>query len=266
MNGVLVAVLRVPAIIATLGTLSAYRGFTLLLAGGKQITLTQLPAGYTDWARGTVIVLPLFVVIALVVVTVAALVLRQTTFGRQVYAVGSNPEAAEILGIRTRLITIVDVRRLRPARGRRRRHVGHGVRDDQRHRGDRRHAPGHRGRGRRRREHQRRLGDRGRRRARRAVPGVHPERADPAAAVAVLAAGDLRPRDPHRGRPRRRAPPRRPALARPGDGGHEPPPARYARPLGDAPARRPRRADRDRGHACRRCSSRAATSRTSPRP
>jgi rhamnose transport system permease protein len=106
LNGVLVAVLRVPAIIATLGTLSAYRGFTLLLAGGKQITLTQLPPGYTDWARGTVIFLPLFVVIALVVVTVAALVLRQTTIGRQVYALGSNPEAAEILGIRTRLITI----------------------------------------------------------------------------------------------------------------------------------------------------------------
>ena len=44
--------------------------------------------------------------IALIVVTVAALVLRQTTIGRQVYALGSNPEAAEILGIRTRLITI----------------------------------------------------------------------------------------------------------------------------------------------------------------
>src|SRR6185369_8932541 len=70
--------------------------------------------------------------------------------------------------------------------------------------------------GRRRRQHQRRLGDRGRRRDRRVVPGVHPERADPAEAVAVLAAGDLRPRDPHRGRHRRRAAPRRPALAGPG--------------------------------------------------
>src|SRR6185369_14613154 len=70
--------------------------------------------------------------------------------------------------------------------------------------------------GRGRREHQRRLGDRGRRRDRRVVPGVHPERADPAEAVAVLAAGDLRPRDPHRGRHRRRAAPRRPALAGPG--------------------------------------------------
>jgi rhamnose transport system permease protein len=106
-NGVLVALLRVPAIIATLGTLSAYRGLTLLLAGGKQITLTQLPQGYTDWARANVAGIPLFVVIAVVVVAVVAVILRQSPFGRQVYAVGSNPEAAEILGIRTRLITVV---------------------------------------------------------------------------------------------------------------------------------------------------------------
>jgi rhamnose transport system permease protein len=105
-NGILVAVFRVPAIIATLGTLSAYRGFTLLLAGGKQIKLNQLPACYTDWARATVVFLQLFVVIALVVVTVTAVILRQTRIGRQVYALGSNPEAAEILGIRTRLITV----------------------------------------------------------------------------------------------------------------------------------------------------------------
>jgi rhamnose transport system permease protein len=106
-NGVLVAFFRVPAIIATLGTLSAYRGLTLLIAGGKQITLTQLPAGYTDWARANVLGIPLFVVIAVVVVAVVAVILRQAAFGRQVYAVGSNPEAAEILGIRTRLITLV---------------------------------------------------------------------------------------------------------------------------------------------------------------
>lgn len=106
-NGFLVAVLGVPAIIATLGTLSVYRGITLFIAGGKQVTLTQLPAGYADWARFTILGVPLFVVIAVSVVAIAALLLRQTRFGRQVYAVGSNPEAAEILGIRTRLIKFV---------------------------------------------------------------------------------------------------------------------------------------------------------------
>ena len=106
-NGFVVAVLRVPSIVATLGTLSVYRGFVLLIAGGKQVTLTDLPVGYTDAARATVAGLPLFLVIAFGIVVITAVVLRQTRFGRQVYAVGSNPEAASILGIRAGAITFL---------------------------------------------------------------------------------------------------------------------------------------------------------------
>ena len=106
-NGVVVAVLHVPSIVATLGTLSIYRGFVLFVAGGKQVTLTDLPAGYTDAARATIVGIPLFLLIAVVIVAVVAVIMRQTRFGRQVYAVGSNPEAAEILGIRAGLITFV---------------------------------------------------------------------------------------------------------------------------------------------------------------
>ncbi|HET9755046.1 MAG TPA: ABC transporter permease [Candidatus Limnocylindrales bacterium] len=106
-NGIVVGALRVPAIVATLGTLSIYRGIVFLLAGGKQVTLTDLPEGYTALARANVFGIPLFFVIALIIVVVAAIVLRQTRFGRQIYAVGSNPEAAEILGIRAGLVTFV---------------------------------------------------------------------------------------------------------------------------------------------------------------
>jgi rhamnose transport system permease protein len=107
-NGVVVGIFRVPSIVATLGTLSIYRGLAFLLAGGKQVTLTDLPAGYADAVRATLFgVIPLFPMIALVIVTVAAVILRQTRFGRSVYAVGSNPEAAEILGIRARVVTFV---------------------------------------------------------------------------------------------------------------------------------------------------------------
>jgi rhamnose transport system permease protein len=103
-NGFLVTALRVPAIVATLGTLSLFRGFDYLIAGGKQVTLTELPPGYTDPARFTIVGVPLFVLIAVAVVVVTSLVLRQTTFGRQVYAVGSNPEAAAVLGIRSGVV------------------------------------------------------------------------------------------------------------------------------------------------------------------
>jgi rhamnose transport system permease protein len=107
-NGFLVAVLRVPSIVATLGTLSIYRGLTFLIAGGKQVTLSDLPAGFTDPVQATVLgVIPLFLVLAFVIMIVAAFVLRQTSFGRSVYAVGSNPEAAEVLGIDARAVTIV---------------------------------------------------------------------------------------------------------------------------------------------------------------
>ena len=106
-NGILVAGFRVPSIVATLGTLSVFRGIDFLRAGGKQVNLAELPPGYTDAARQTVLGIPLFVVIALAIVAIAAVVLRQTRFGRQVYAVGSNPEAAAILGIPARLVVFL---------------------------------------------------------------------------------------------------------------------------------------------------------------
>ena len=67
-NGLIVVGFRVPSIVATLGTLSIYRGIDFLLAGGKQVTLTELPPGYTDGARSALLGVPVFVLIAIVVV------------------------------------------------------------------------------------------------------------------------------------------------------------------------------------------------------
>jgi rhamnose transport system permease protein len=103
-NGVIVTVLGVPAIVATLGTLSIYRGIDFVIAGGHQVTLSDLPPGYTDAATQTIFGIPLFVWIALVVVVIGGVVLRQTRFGRTIYAVGSNPDAAATAGLRSRLI------------------------------------------------------------------------------------------------------------------------------------------------------------------
>jgi rhamnose transport system permease protein len=100
-NGILVAFARIPSIVATLGTLAIYRGFAFLAAGGKQVTVTDLPDGYTDPASQLVVGIPLFLLIATVIVLVVGGFMRQTEVGRQVYAVGSNPEAAEIQGIRS---------------------------------------------------------------------------------------------------------------------------------------------------------------------
>jgi rhamnose transport system permease protein len=106
-NGIIVSTFRVPSIVATLGTMSVYRGFTFFLAGGRQVSLSDLPPEYINLARANVLGIPLYLVIAVLIVAIASVVLQQTRFGRQVYAVGSNPEAAAILGIRARLIGFV---------------------------------------------------------------------------------------------------------------------------------------------------------------
>jgi rhamnose transport system permease protein len=103
-NGVIVTILRVPAIVATLGTLSVFRGIDYFVAGSHQVPLAGLPPGFTDPARDDILGIPIFVLVALVVVLIGSIVLRSTRFGRQVYAVGSNPEAAAILGIPSRLV------------------------------------------------------------------------------------------------------------------------------------------------------------------
>jgi rhamnose transport system permease protein len=106
-NGLIVVVFRVPSIVATLGTLSIYRGIDFLIAGGKQVTATQLPPDYLALARATVVGIPLFVIIAVAITLVVAVILRSTTFGRSVYATGSNPEGAAVLGIRAGLVVFV---------------------------------------------------------------------------------------------------------------------------------------------------------------
>jgi rhamnose transport system permease protein len=103
-NGVVVTVFRVPAIVATLGTLSLFRGIDYLVAGSHQVPLANLPPGFTNAARDSVLQIPIFVLIALIIVVIGSVVLRWTRFGRQLYAVGSNPEAAAILGIPSRLV------------------------------------------------------------------------------------------------------------------------------------------------------------------
>ena len=103
-NGLIITLLRVPSLVATLGTLSIFRGLDFFVAGGHEVNLADLPAGYSNAASQAFFGVPLFVILAVVVVVVVALILRLTPFGRQLYAVGSNAEAATIIGIRSRLV------------------------------------------------------------------------------------------------------------------------------------------------------------------
>jgi rhamnose transport system permease protein len=106
-NGLIVTALKVPAIVATLGTLSIFRGIDYLVAGPHQVPLAGLPPGFTDPASADILGIPVFVLVTIVIVVVGSAYLRSTRFGRQIYAVGSNPEAAAIMGMPSRRVTFV---------------------------------------------------------------------------------------------------------------------------------------------------------------
>ncbi len=105
-NGLLIVFARVPAIIATLGTLTAYRGLIYIYSDRKQIDpdkLTSLSFLKDDGPLG----LPWMTYISLAVAVIAAMWLKHTITGRSIYAVGSNPRAAQLRGLPVKRIIIL---------------------------------------------------------------------------------------------------------------------------------------------------------------
>nr|WP_226375122.1 ABC transporter permease [Pantoea stewartii] len=106
-NAFLIVVLRIPDMLATLATLFVIQGVAMTYSFGGSITENMvLPSG--DMAEGTIPAafnllgqVPTIVIIMLVVTVVAQLALSLTKHGRRMYALGGNPEAARLSGIRT---------------------------------------------------------------------------------------------------------------------------------------------------------------------
>lgn len=98
-NGLLVTVGRIPAIIATLATLSIYRGLLFEITHGQNVFASQLPSAFLDLAAATPAGLPSLAWIALGIAIAGAAILKWAPWGRDVYAIGSNPDAARLAGI-----------------------------------------------------------------------------------------------------------------------------------------------------------------------
>jgi ribose/xylose/arabinose/galactoside ABC-type transport system permease subunit len=97
-NALLVGVVRLPPIIATLGTLSVYSGLEFVVTNGNQVD--TIPGSITNLGSHTVMPgVPVILLITLPFVLVSAWALRYTTFGRSIYAVGDDAEAAYRAGI-----------------------------------------------------------------------------------------------------------------------------------------------------------------------
>jgi rhamnose transport system permease protein len=101
LNGVLVTFGRVPALVVTLGTLYVFRGLAFLWTNGRQVNAETLPDSFLGIGTGTVLGVPTLALIALVVVLLVGQWMRDYRAGRQLYAVGSNPDAARLAGVRS---------------------------------------------------------------------------------------------------------------------------------------------------------------------
>jgi rhamnose transport system permease protein len=99
LNGLLIWRLRVPPIVATLGTLSIYRGLAYLVSGGVWITSSRLSPSFLGFIRTHFLGLSVLSWLAIVLVAASFFFLRYTQTGRKLYAAGNNPSAAAYAGI-----------------------------------------------------------------------------------------------------------------------------------------------------------------------
>ena len=97
-QGTAITKAKVPPFVVTLGGMSVFRGAALLLSGGGPIS--GFDTNFQFWGQGRIGIVPTPVIIFLGFAILAHLVLRYTRFGRQVYAVGGNPEAARLSGLK----------------------------------------------------------------------------------------------------------------------------------------------------------------------
>jgi inositol transport system permease protein len=96
-NGTLVARTGIPPFIATLGTLTAIRGLALLYTGGRPIS--DLTDAYNFIGQGDVLGLPVPIIILVVMAVVTHILYSHTKFGKYIYAIGGNEQAARVSGI-----------------------------------------------------------------------------------------------------------------------------------------------------------------------
>jgi ribose transport system permease protein len=97
LNGIMVSRVNVPPFIATLGTLTAGSGMAYVIGGGAPIN--GLPPEFGSIANTKVLGLQIPVLLMIVGIIALAIIMKRTTYGMRVYAVGGNRNAAEIAGI-----------------------------------------------------------------------------------------------------------------------------------------------------------------------
>jgi len=103
LNGVLIAFAGLNPFVVTLGTMTALRGAAYLFAGGTSILNEKIPS--FEWmGNGDFLAVPWLIWLAVGVVAVSWFILRKTVLGMHIYAVGGNPQAARLTGIKVGVV------------------------------------------------------------------------------------------------------------------------------------------------------------------
>jgi rhamnose transport system permease protein len=98
-NGFLVTFFNVPALVITLGTLYIYRGIFLTWAGSSRINASDMPHSFLDLGTKQILSIPVLTIIGLVVLALVGYYLYTARGGRELYAIGSDPDAALLYGL-----------------------------------------------------------------------------------------------------------------------------------------------------------------------
>ncbi len=106
-NGALVAFGRIPPIIATLATLGIYRGLVFLESGGQWVSASKMSESFRELPHYTPLGVTNLLAAAIIVTIVAAVFLRLTGTGREIYGVGGNTIAARFVGINLKRINFL---------------------------------------------------------------------------------------------------------------------------------------------------------------
>ncbi len=104
-NGVIISYGRVPAFITTLGMMGIARGFGLAMNEGKPVA--GLPLEFEKIASASIWGIPSFVFYTLIIYVIMFVVLERTKFGRHIYAIGGNRDAARLSGVKVKVVEMI---------------------------------------------------------------------------------------------------------------------------------------------------------------
>lgn len=103
-NGAVITYIKIPPLVTTLATMQIFRGVCYIITGGMPVF--GFPSGFGVLGKGYLSIIPIPVVIMLLLMLAGWIVLNKTKYGRYVYAVGGNAEAARLSGIKVNRVLL----------------------------------------------------------------------------------------------------------------------------------------------------------------